>query len=165
MGALINCVELKESAANCAAMASLVVRPSSTAGGIAGGGATERTVYFVGLSSRCFAPEFLARLLIHCTKGFAQQLEADRSNQGEEGPASPPPRAAEGGDVLIGRRDTTESCASGVAHAVEPMTPEAMLGGDGGEEVMSHAEGADLVLGGHCALLLGLLVRAQEKNR
>ncbi|CAM9254807.1 unnamed protein product, partial [Sphacelaria rigidula] len=33
------------------------------------------------------------------------------------------------------------------------------------EELMSAAEGAELVLGGHCALLLGLLVREDEKSR
>lgn len=185
MSALINCVELKESAHNCAAMASLAVNPpAAAAAGRAAGG--ERTTGGrqqlqesrpCGLfSRRCLAPEFLAKLLIRSTRSFAHQLGAGGLDEDDEdGPASPAPsgtREHRGGGEAAGRRSTEgagPSAASGTPSAAETMASAASAAtpqeADGGEQLMSHAEGTDLVLGGHCALLLGLLVRAHESNR
>lgn len=156
MGALINCVELKESAKNCAIMASLTVHPRSLAregSRLSGGG---------GVSSKCLAPEFLAKLLVRCTRTFAHQLEGDRPDQGEEEPSSPSPQGKYG-SITSGPRGS-DSTSLEVASKAQSMTPTAAQEGEG-EELMSHTEGADLVLGGHCALLLGLLLREQERSR
>eukprot|EP00903_Cladosiphon_okamuranus_P007872 g7609.t1 len=185
MSALINCVELKESADNCAAIARLAVHPLATARAVADrmfGGNRQKSEKLqpgvVGnLSSlpRCLAPEFLARLLIRCTRSFAHQLEADRPNAvGEDRPASPVPARMQqpAGHRTTDHSGSGEGVGSSTASSVAltaapamspaPVTPQ---GGDGGEQLMSHAEGTDLVLGGHCALLLGLLIREQEANR
>lgn len=163
MGALINCVELKESAKNCATVASLTTYPRSgphersTAGGkqLSGG---------KGLSSKCLAPEFLAKLLVRCTRSFAQQLESNRPDQGEEEPSSPSP-PKQYGSITNGpsSADSTSLEVASKAQSITP-TPAQEAEGEGGE-LMSHKEGADLVLGGHCALLLGLLIREQEGSR
>lgn len=187
MSALINCVELKESADNCAAIARLAVQSPATARAVDdrmfGGNRRKRekekllpgVVGSLSSSTRCLAPEFLARLLIRCTRSFAHQLEADRPDgDGEEGPASPAPARMQ---QHAGRRTTDHSgskdgagssTASSVAPTAAPAVspaPATPRGEDGGEQLMSHAEGTDLVLGGHCALLLGLLVREEEANR
>lgn len=177
MSALINCVELKESADNCTAMARLAVHPPGarvaddrrkqqqeqqqlpTVGGLA--------------SSRCLAPEFLAKLLVRCTRSFAHQLGGDRPGEdGEEELVSAAPAKAQQAGRGIKGRSSSDGGGSSTALAV-PATGERMASaasaipqeGDSGEQLMSHSEGTDLVLGGHCALLLGLLVRDQESNR
>lgn len=183
MSALINCVELKESADNCAAMASLAVHPPPTARSVDervfGGHRGKPKELLPGVvgdlsSHRCLAPEFLARLLIRCTRSFAHQLEADRPDgDGEEGLASPTPaRMQQPGRRTTDRSDSRDGAGSSTALAAAPTAAPAISpapvtgqGGDNGEQLMSHAEGTDLVLGGHCALLLGLLVREQEENR
>lgn len=183
MSALINCVELKESADNCAAMARLAVHPPATATATTravdermfGGHRRKEKELASGVidnlsSSRCLAPEFLARLLIHCTRSFAHQLGADRPDGcDEERPASPAAaRMQQPGRANRGLGDSRAGAGSSTALAAEPaVSPAGMTaqGGDNGEQLMSHAEGTDLVLGGHCALLLGLLVREQEANR
>lgn len=174
LGALINCVELKESANNCAAMASLVVRPLAAVGSRAGNDIGKST----SLSSQCFAPEFLAKLLVECTRSFAKHLEADAGEEGDgENQLACPANARTGGDCAD--RQGAEYARSSALTLVTPATREeggaamapatAPSGGPGegeaGEELMSPAEGAKLVLGGHCALLLGLLVREHETNR
>ncbi|CAM9407369.1 unnamed protein product [Scytosiphon promiscuus] len=153
MSALINCVELKESARNCVAMASLAQHGESRI-------RAERSL----LSSRCLAPEFLAKLLIRSTRSFAHQLEGGRSGEDDEdGLASP---AASGREHRREGADSSEALdASLAAETVESAASAAVHGADSGEQLMSHAEGTDLVLGGHCALLLGLLVRGHESNR
>lgn len=158
MGALINCVELKENTDNCAAMASLAANlPASV-----GARERERTqVRGMALFPKCFAPEFLARLLIRCTRSFGHQLQGDRPDQCEEEPVTP--ALTRHGDILERRRNS-DSSALVVAPTAQPVAPLAAHGTEG-EELMSHAEGADLVLGGHCALLLGLLIRVHESNR
>ncbi|CAM9100510.1 unnamed protein product [Ectocarpus fasciculatus] len=169
MSALINCVELKESADNCAAMASLAVHPPAAwaAGGKAAAGDSRkhrRLLPGVG-DCRCLAPEFLAKLLTRYTRNFAHQLEADRpgENDDDEGPASRTPSgtAQHGGGVIVGG----SSAAAPATHSIPSAVAATPQKGDNGEQAMSHAEGTDLVLGGHCALLLGLLVRDQERNR
>lgn len=183
MSALINCVELKESADNCAAMASLAVHPPTTSRAVDermfGGHRRKREELLSGVvgdlfSSRCLAPEFLAKLLIRCTRSFAHQLEVDRPDgDGEEGPASPAPcRMQQPGRRTMDHSNSRDGAGSSTALAVAPTSKPAISpapvtpqGGDTGEQLMSHAEGTDLVLGGHCALLLGLLVREQEANR
>lgn len=183
MSALINCVELKESADNCAAMASLAVHPPTTARAVdetmfGGNRREQKELLFGGVgglsSSRCLAPEFLAMLLIRCTRSFAHQLEGDRTDEdGEEGAASPAPaRVQQPGRRIMDHGDSRNGAGSSTALAVAPTAERAISpapvtpqGGDNGEQLMSHAEGTDLVLGGHCALLLGLLVREQEANR
>lgn len=160
MGALINCVELKESAKNCAIMASLTAYPHSHApeGSRRGGQLSSGR----GSSSKCLAPEFLAKLLVRCTRNFAHQLEGDRPDHGEEEPSSPSPQAKYGG-ITNGPRGadpTSPETASNAQNMVPAVAQEAE-----GEELMSHTEGADLVLGGHCALLLGLLIREQQGSR
>lgn len=169
MSALINCVELKESVDNCAAMASLAVHPPDAwaAGGKAFAGDSKKQwqpLPGVG-DCRCLAPEFLAKLLTLYTRNFAHQLEAGRpgENDDDERPVSRPPSgtAQHGGGVMAGG----SSAAAPATHSIPSpvaMTPQK---GDNGEQSMSHAEGTDLVLGGHCALLLGLLVRDQQRNR
>lgn len=180
MSALINCVELKESADNCTAMASLAVHPpgARVAGERMVGDNRAKQQQLLsdmsGLSSsRCMAPEFLAKLLIRCTRSFAHQLEGDRPGEdGEEEPASPAPARSQQpgrGTVDHSSRDGAGSSTTlAVAPIGEPMTSAASTipqEGENGEQLMSHTEGTDLVLGGHCALLLGLLVREQESNR
>lgn len=183
MSALINCVELKESADNCAAMASLAVHPPATARAVDermfGGDRRKQTEPLPGVVGdlslpRCPAPEFLARLLIRCTRSFAHQLEADRPDgDGEEEPASSAPaRMQEPGRRTTDHSGSRDGASSSKALAAAPTAvpaispaPVTPQGGDSGEQLMSHAEGTDLVLGGHCALLLGLLVREQEANR
>lgn len=181
MSALINCVELKESANNCAAMASLAVRmpPSQAMGQGMFGGEKRKQQQQPGLGdgfspSRCLAPQFLAKLLIRCTKSFAHQLETERPDgDGEAGAASPAPaRAPQPGRGTTGYKASKDGAAASPAPAaapgVEPVasaTPSTPQLGDAAEQSMSHSEGSDLVLGGHCALLLGLLVRDQERNR
>lgn len=183
MSALINCVELKESADNCAAMASLAVRPPATARAadqrMFGGHRRKQKELLLGVvgdlsSSRCLAPEFLARLLIRCTRSFAHQLEAGRSDEDdEEGPASPAPaRMQQPGHRTTDHHDPRDGAGASTGLSVAPteapaISPAPVMpqGGDSGEQLMSHAEGTDLVLGGHCALLLGLLIREQEANR
>ncbi|CAB1099400.1 unnamed protein product [Ectocarpus sp. CCAP 1310/34] len=169
MSALINCVELKESADNCAAMASLAVHPpyAWAAGGktFAGGSKKQwRPLPGVG-DCRCLAPEFLAKLLTLYTRDFAHQLETGRpgGNDDDERPVSRPPSgtAQHGGGVIAGGSSATAPATRSIPSPVA-VTPQK---GDNGEQSMSHAEGTDLVLGGHCALLLGLLVRDQERNR
>lgn len=158
MGALINCVELKESAHNCAAMASLVVRPPATPSMRVGAGGQ---LSASELPPKCFAPEFLARLLVHCTRSFARQLEVGRPDEEEHDSASSPPKGREGDGK------DANSTEPAVAPPARPVKTAANPAGEEEEEddEMSHAEGADLVLGGHCALLLGLLVREDETNR
>ncbi|CBJ25556.1 expressed unknown protein [Ectocarpus siliculosus] len=169
MSALINCVELKESADNCAAMASLAVHPPDAwaAGGKAFAGDSKkqwRPLPGVG-DGRCLAPEFLAKLLTLYTRNFAHQLEVDRpgENDDDERPVSRPPSgtAQHGGGVMAGG----SSAAAPATHSIPSPVAVTPQKGDNGEQSMSHAEGTDLVLGGHCALLLGLLVRDQERNR
>ena len=183
MSALINCVELKESADNCAAMADIAVRlPPARAAGEGMFGGDRRKQQQPGLGGgistpRCLAPEFLAKLLVRCTRSFAHQLKTDRSDgDGEEGgvAASPAPaRVQQPGRGTTGYKparggaadsSTAQTTAPGVEPAA-PATPATPQAGDNAEQSMSHAEGTDLVLGGHCALLLGLLVRGQERNR
>lgn len=184
MSALINCVELKESAGNCAAVASLAVRPPTTARAVDkkmfGGHRRKREEQGSGVvgelsSSRCLAPEFLAKLLIRCTRSFAHQLEDDPPDgDGGKEPASPTPartKQQSGRDTMAHSSSRDDSCSS-TALAVAPTAASAISPapvipqeGDNGEQLMSHAEGVDLVLGGHCALLLGLLVREHEANR
>lgn len=183
MSALINCVELKESADNCAAMADIAVRlPPARAAGEGMFGGDRRKQQQPGLGGgistpRCLAPEFLAELLVRCTRSFAHQLKTDRSDgDGEEGgvAASPAPaRVQQPGRGTTGYKparggaadsSTALTTAPGVEPAA-PATPATPQAGDNAEQSMSHAEGTDLVLGGHCALLLGLLVRGQERNR
>lgn len=174
MSALINCMELKESANNCTAMASLAVHPPHAR--VAGERTKqEQPLSAVGglSSSRCLAPEFLAKLLVRCTRSFVHQLEADRPGEdGEEGPASAAPvKVQQPGRGITDHKSRDDGCASMalvVPPTVEPLTPAASAipqEGDSGEQLMSHSEGTDLVLGGHCALLLGLLIREQESNR
>ena len=160
MGALINCVELKERAKNCAIMANLTAHPLSHAseGSRRGGQLSGEG----GLSSKCLAPEFLAKLLVRCTRKFAHQLEGDRPDQGEEEPSSPSPQAKYG-SITNGSRGA-DSTSLEIASKEQSMTPMTAQEAEG-EDLMSHAEGADLVLGGHCALLLGLLIREQEGSR
>ncbi|CAM9416844.1 unnamed protein product [Ectocarpus sp. 4 AP-2014] len=169
MSALINCVELKESADNCAAMASLAVHPPDAwaAGGKAFAGDSKkqwRPLPDVG-DCRCLAPEFLAKLLTLYTRNFAHQLEAGRpgENDDNERPVPRPPSgtAQHGGGVMAGG----SSAAALATHSIPSPVAVTPQKGDNGEQSMSHAEGTDLVLGGHCALLLGLLVRDQERNR
>lgn len=176
MSALINCVELKESADNCTAMARLAVHPPGarvpgerrkqqqqqqlpTAGGLS--------------SSRCLAPEFLAKLLVCCTRSFAHQLGGDRPGEdGEEELVSAAPAEAQQPGRGITDRNSSDGDGSSTALAVTATgertastTSAIQQEGDSGEQLMSHSEGTDLVLGGHCALLLGLLVRDQDSNR
>ncbi|CAM9298700.1 unnamed protein product [Ectocarpus sp. 13 AM-2016] len=169
MSALINCVELKESADNCAAMASLAVHPPDAwaAGGKASAGDSKkqwRPLPDAG-DCRCLAPEFLAKLLTLYTRNFAHQLEAGRpgENDDDERLVSRPPSgtAKNWGGVMAGG----SSAAAPAAHSIPSPIAVTPQKGDNGEQSMSHAEGTDLVLGGHCALLLGLLVRDQERNR
>lgn len=169
MSALINCVELKESADNCAAIASLAVHPPAAwaAGGKAvAGNSREHRWPLPGVGDcRCLAPEFLAKLLTRYTRNFAHQLEADRpgENDDDEGPAPRPPSGAaqhEGGVMAGG-----SSAAAPATHSSPSAVAATPQKGDNGEQSLSHAEGTYLVLGGHCALLLGLLVRDQERNR
>lgn len=157
MGALINCVELKESADNCFAIASIVVRSYAYADERVG---DKRHLLDMGVSSKCSAPEYLARLLIHCTKDFTHQLEVDRPYQ-EEGESISLTPKAQPDFTRNGQRDADSTVLTGTPAAQTPQTPQDF----DGEELMSHAEGADLVLGGHCALLLGLLVREEKSNR
>ncbi|CAM9230343.1 unnamed protein product, partial [Hapterophycus canaliculatus] len=181
MSALINCVELKESAQNCVAMATLKANPpaAARADGERTGGDRQRQESRSAAgdvsSSRCLAPEFLAKLLIRSTRSFAHQFEAGRlGEEDEDGPAPPAPSGAlehRGGGEGTGRRSkegADPSAALAASPAAEPMASAASAtpqGADSGEQLMSHAEGTDLVLGGHCALLLGLLVRGHESNR
>ncbi|CAN0221885.1 unnamed protein product [Ectocarpus sp. 8 AP-2014] len=170
MSALINCVELKESADNCAAMASLAVRPpdawATGRKAFAGDSRKHRRRPLPGVGDcRCLAPEFLAKLLTLYTRNFAHQLEAGRpgENDDDERPVSRPPSgtAQHGGGVIAGG----SSAAAPATHSIPSPVAVTPQKGDNGEQSMSHAEGTDLVLGGHCALLLGLLVRDQERNR
>lgn len=179
MSALINCVELKESAHNCVAMASLAVNPPSAEGERTSGAGRhqQQSRSFAGglISSRCLAPEFLAKLLIRSTRSFAHQLEAGRQGEeDEDGPASPascraPEHARRGKTTDRSSKEGADSSGPLAAPPSAEATASAALGepqgADGGEQLMSHAEGTDLVLGGHCALLLGLLVRGHESNR
>ena len=160
MGALINCVELKESANNCAIMASLTTYPRYD---VPEGSRRDGQLSGVrGVSSKCLAPEFLAKLLVRCTINFAHQLEGDRPDHGEEEPSSPSPQAKYG-DIADGPRGAGPTSPETASNA-QSMTPTAAQEAEG-EELMSHTEGAELVLGGHCALLLGLLIREQQDSR
>lgn len=172
LGALINCVELKESADNCAAMACLAVHLPLSFGSRAASNFGSTT----SLSSQCFAPEFLANFLVECTRGFAKHLKADNQDQSDEEKEPMSPAQGEkyreiGEGQAAGHGDVSSAlvAAAATADGRSSMSPAGAIAGveedGGGEELMSAEEGTELVLGGHCALLLGLLVREDEKSR
>lgn len=110
-------------------------------------------------------------MLVNCTRSFALHLETDsQDDESIEDPA-PPEADAGGGDALRrGIEGGGDSCTLTVTHAAGPgsATPATVMTSEGageGEELMTPAEGAELVLAGHCALLLGLLIREHESNR
>ena len=178
MGALINCVELQESAENCAVMGTLVVSPPPT-----GPSAELSRGRLRGHRRTCLAPEFLGRLLVFCTRSFSRHLEISRPiddtcDEDEEetstSPSKRPNDRVKGGNAPHRQnREDADSPAQAVAPPTHPATPTVSLRtkkqqqqeDEEEEEEMSHSEGAELVLGGHCALLLGLLIRDQEEIR
>lgn len=191
MGALINCVELQESADNCAAMGTLAVSPPTKPRAEPGRGRGRdlgRGQVWRPHRTRAFlAPEFLGRLLVSCTRSFARHLETNRASDDHEeetsnSPSVPSKDRYDGNEDWINNRDHDHMKGKGdsTAPLVCPSAPAVGVKGNGGgkmeqhrhyqrqeedDEEMSHAEGADLVLGGHCALLLGLLIRGQEEIR
>lgn len=124
-------------------------------------------------SHQCFAPEFLAKFLVESTKGFAKHLEEDIREESDE--EQEPTSVAGGASREIELRGEQAAASNVESSALTKASsgggsafPAVMGGGreeEEGEELMTAAEGAELVLGGHCALLLGLLVREEEKNR
>lgn len=184
MGALINCVELQESADNCTAMGTLAVSPPTEPRAEPGRGRGHdlgRGQVWDPSHTRAFlAPEFLGRLLVSCTRSFARHLETNRASDDHEEETSDSPsvpskdRDGRNKDWVDNRNhDNVKGNNDSTATLACPSAPA--VGGGGMErnhqrqeeddEEMSHAEGADLVLGGHCALLLGLLIRGQEEIR
>lgn len=196
MGALINCVELQESADNCAAMGTLAISPPTEPLAEPGRGRGRdlgRGQVRGPPRTRAFlAPEFLGRLLVFCTRSFARHLEINRASDEDEAESSDSPSvpskdrndrnkdwiSTRDEDHMRGKNGSTAQLA---APLVCPSAPAVNVRGNCGgkmeqhqhhqrqeeddDEEMSHAEGADLVLGGHCALLLGLLIRGQEEIR
>lgn len=162
LGALINCVELKQCADNCVIMAGLSVL-SSFPTALA---TTGKTISTSKLSTRCAALGFLASLLVTCTEGFAKHLETGDREHGEDGEERMLIGAEAHGarSAISPPRGITKSSALPDTPVKEFATPEVMAGVEA-EETMTAAEGAQLVLGGHCALLLGLLVRDHDNNR
>lgn len=171
LGALINCVELSESARNCEAMASLAVRWSAAGWRVEAAATTGPSP--IKAASRCTAPKFLARLLMACTEGFAKHLEVDgheheadaRDNTMSSLSPSVMPPVSEGQGAEQPTGDNGSSLlAGGSGEDAGARAGLSVVGGEV-EEAMSASEGAQLVLGGHCALLLGLLVREHTDNR
>ncbi|CAM9618248.1 unnamed protein product [Choristocarpus tenellus] len=147
LGALINCIELEESAENRSAIeeATLCTGLNKAAAGPGHGASSERYP----------APELLARFMINHTRAFYDLL----------GPGST--EGVRGRDKAADKNDK-EAC--GVAREVaeesaEPKAPAALECVLGDEDFLSRDEGAELVLGGHSALLLGLLIRHQKRSR
>lgn len=165
LGALINCVELRESVENCFLVGALRV-PAWTPTGKKTAGLT---ISVKASDARCNAVEFLSRMLMKCTEGFAKHLEAGNGEDEAEGEQKMVPEGVEGGpsspgDVLRQGKPGQESSPMRTTSGSQKGTPSLTTGVES-EEAMTPAEGAQLVLAGHCALLLGLLVREHEPNR
>lgn len=165
LGALINCVELRESVENCLLVGALRV-PAWTQTGKKTGGLT---ISVKASDTCCNAVEFLSRMLMKCTEGFAKHLQASNGEDEAEGEQKIMPAGEDGGssspgDVLREGKPGQESSPMRTTSGSQKGTPSLTTGVES-EEVMTPGEGAQLVLAGHCALLLGLLVREHEPNR
>ncbi|CAM9137836.1 unnamed protein product, partial [Discosporangium mesarthrocarpum] len=166
LGALINCVELEESAENRAAMANIMVSPATRFQKTSAGRSQCATP-----PASCPAPQFLAMFLMDCTHEFSDLLAPEHavSGSGDEGQPSSLNTGGRGcGGELGGKSRNCAPSTNGAAAGTSAARACALglgLGAADEEDVLSHSEGSDLVLGGHCALLLGLLIRQEEKCR